>query len=551
MYAVSVTKELRPAVELIIGLSMAAILPLARADANAPLSFAAPLISPPVIDGQDTTADEWEGASRLTGWADNILGVANNDKTIVNVGHHQKTLYVRMIFAVPEKFRRNSVFYSESPLKVDVSENDGDIFQDDYLGFYLSPPESQDVYLFGVNGTGAKRDSKNGEIAWNGQWEASQKWDRNFWQVEFSLPLRAFLGKGAFTGNGAWGINSIHGARQVEPMESVWAFRPAQIRPLTEMHLSPEKVSVALLDFGDLNEGHLTFKGRIENRGTDLLEVESELEVADTASDRKVIFGPTKNSYVLKPGEKQDLVFDFRAPGSIFGDVTLRLRDAKGTQLLSHTLPFVFSRDIRMEARYIPTPELLLVILNLGSGAVEKVTGGVIRIISVDTGEEILVNQIDDLNESMKRIEIDCKTIPAGSYEVLTEFKLGSEVVSLKDDMTKEPQPEWLNNSVGISDEVVTPWIPLEVAGRTISCWGRDYTFGATGFPSQINILGQDLLTGPARISAKVDGKLYELEEGTFQPYENKNTRVSFKTVSNAGAVAIEGDTWMEFDGFV
>ena len=48
-------------------LLLAVILPLARADAIAPFGFAAPLISPPVIDGQDTAADEWEGASRLSG----------------------------------------------------------------------------------------------------------------------------------------------------------------------------------------------------------------------------------------------------------------------------------------------------------------------------------------------------------------------------------------------------------------------------------------------------------------------------------------------------
>jgi|TARA_B100000809_G_scaffold263341_1_gene316369 hypothetical protein len=317
------------------------------------------------------------------------------------------------------------------------------------------------------------------------------------------------------------------------------------------MRLSPEKVAIALLDFGDLNEGNLAFRGRIENLGAVPLEVESEVEVADASSDRNVIFGPTKNAYVLMPGEKQELAVNFKAPASIFGDVTVRLKDAQGNQLLDHALPFVFSRDLRMEARYIPTPELLLVILNLGAGTIDKITDAAIKIVAVETGEEVLVNQIDDLSESTKRIEIDCEGVPVGSYEVLAEFKLGSEAVSLKYEMTKDPQPEWLNNTVGMSDEVLMPWTPLEIAGRTISCWGRDYTFGATGFPSQINILGQEFLTGPARVSAQVDGEIYQLNEGTFQPTEKKNTKISFKTVSNAGAVAIEGDTWIEFDGFV
>ncbi len=335
---------------LILALSMAVKLPLARAGEDASVSLGVPLISPPVIDGRNTTADEWEGASSLTGWADNMLGVANKDKTVVNVGYSKDTLYIRMVYPIPEEFRRNSVFYSEAPLKTDVSEKDGDIFQDDYLGFYLSRPESRDIYFFGVNGAGAKRDSKNGDVAWNRQWQVGQKWDRNFWRVEFSLPLSAFGDKEV------WGINFVHGARQVEPMESIWAYRPAQIRPMVGMRLLPQKVSVELLDFGDLNEGVLAFKGRITNRGTEPLEVESEVEVADGQSDRKVIFGPVKEKYTLKPGEKRDLAVSFKAPGSLYGDVTVRIKDAKGTQLLNHTLRFVFSRDIRMEARFIPTP---------------------------------------------------------------------------------------------------------------------------------------------------------------------------------------------------
>ncbi len=531
---------------LVIAFSLAFILPLAQAEANTSLNFAAPLITPPVIDGQDTTADEWEGASRLTGWADNILGVANSDKTFVNVGHHQNTLYVRMVYPIPEKFRRNSVFYSESPLKVDVSENDGDIFQDDYLGFYLSPPDSEDIYVFGVNGTGAKLDSKNEDVGWNGQWQASQKWDRDFWRVEFSLPLSAF------TGPGEWGINFVHGARQVESMESIWAYRPAQTRPLAEMHLLPEKISIGLLDFGDLNEGTLAFRGWIENRGADQLTVESVVEVADAESDRKVIFGPPKEVYTLKPGEQTDLAVSFDVPGSVYGDVTVTIKDAKGAALLIHTLRFVFSREIRMEARYIPTPELLQVIFDLGSpDTAKKVSECTIKIISKDTGKVVLSQAISVSTQMSTRIPIDCRQVPVGEYEVVAEVKIGPDIVRLKNDMSKEPQPEWLNNTVGFSDQVPPPWTDLEVTGKTVFCWGRDYSFGAGGFPRQIGILGKDILARASTVSVKVDGKSYLLDANTFRVNEKKETKVAFKTVAAAGAVSVTADTWIEFDGFV
>ena len=101
--------------------------------------LAIPPMAAPVIDGRDTTAAEWAGAGTLTGWTDRTLGVANKDPTQVRVGHHRGTLYIRMIYPIPEAFRRNSVFYSELPLQKDVDVDDGEIQQDDYLGFYVSP----------------------------------------------------------------------------------------------------------------------------------------------------------------------------------------------------------------------------------------------------------------------------------------------------------------------------------------------------------------------------------------------------------------------------
>lgn len=510
------------------------------------LSFAAPLLTtPPVVDGQNTTDKEWQGASRFGGWTDNILGVANADSTVINVGHHQNTLYVRMVYPIPEAFRRNPVFYSESPLKVDVTEEDGPIFQDDYLGFSLSPPGSEDVFVFAVNGNGVKRDSQNGDVRWDGSWQANQTWDKDFWRVEFSLPLQSFAG------SGGWGINFIHGARQVENLESIWAFRPAELYPQTRMRLLPSKVSVALLDIGNLNEGSVTLKGWVENHGTEELTLQSEAQVTDAANERTVIFSSPKQIHVLKPGDKQEINADFTASGSIFGDVTLRLKDNEGTPLLVHAFPFVFSRDLKMEARYIPSPKLLQVIINLGAGTAEKVTTGMIKLLSSDTGEEVLASPIENFNASIQRIGINCKAVPAGRYDVLAEFDLGPETVSLQEKILIEDPPEWLNNTAGISDEVLAPWTPLQVTGRTVSCWGRDYTFGNTGFPEQVNILGQNILSGSARISAKVDGELYQLEPGPFQIIENKDTRVSFKTVANAGKVALEANTWIEFDGFV
>ena len=523
-----------------------AILPVAHGAESDAARLAVPPIAAPVIDGRDSSADEWRGACTLTGWADSILGIINADQTIVDVGHHGNTLYIRMVYPIPEAFRRDSVFYSELPLKKDVTERDGDIRSDDYLGFQVSPGERGDVYFFGVNAANTKRDSRNGDAAWSSdRWKVSQTWDHDSWRVEFSLPLDEF------PASESWGINFVHAARRVETVESVWTYQPAQLTPLARMRLAQRKVAFALGGFGDLGNGSLKFAGRVSNHGDVPVIVRSSVAVTDvTGDERKAVFGPSPEEHRLQPGATKALEAGFDAPGSMYGDVTVRLKDDRGNVLLAHRLPFVFSREIRLEARYIPTPELLQLKLFMGAGATAKFSSVTIDLVAKDSGQTALTRKIVD-PQQLEQIEIDCRPLAVGSYDLAARVKLDTDLVTLHDRLLKEPQPEWVGNKVGISHEVPEPWTALTSEGRTISCWGRDYRFGAAGFPARIDVQGSDILAGPVRVSATVNGRRLALNDGRFEPYEESDTKISFKTVATAGPLSVEADTWMEFDGFV
>ena len=80
-----------------------------QAAAENRLILAVPAMTPPVIDGIDTTDDEWESAHRLAVWADNILGVANKDRSFVNVGATKRLF----MFASSIQFPPNSRCISE------------------------------------------------------------------------------------------------------------------------------------------------------------------------------------------------------------------------------------------------------------------------------------------------------------------------------------------------------------------------------------------------------------------------------------------------------
>jgi len=64
----------------------------------------------------------------------------------------------------------------------------------------------------------------------------------------------------------------------------------------------------------------------------------------------------------------------------------------------------------------------------------------------------------------------------------------------------------WLDSSLGIDDDVVYPYTPLTVAGRTVRCLGRSVRFGADGLPASVKAGATEILAAPVRIVVSTAG---------------------------------------------
>ncbi|HJN16603.1 MAG TPA: DUF6067 family protein, partial [Armatimonadota bacterium] len=112
----------------------------------------------------------------------------------------------------------------------------------------------------------------------------------------------------------------------------------------------------------------------------------------------------------------------------------------------------------------------------------------------------------------------------------------------------------WLGSQEGISDEVLAPWTPVRVKGKrekTVSVWGREYEFDGLPFPSRINIRGTDILAGPIRLVAVVDGAEQEwTERGT--PVLNAAPAVAhLAPIARADASYVDSNAIVEYDGMI
>lgn len=118
----------------------------------------------------------------------------------------------------------------------------------------------------------------------------------------------------------------------------------------------------------------------------------------------------------------------------------------------------------------------------------------------------------------------------------------------------KSRRPEWLNNSLGKQEVVPRPWTPVKVHSRNaFGVWGRRYVFGTLGFPASLIAVGEDLLKGPARLIAAVDGKpVAFLAAGSLRITPGKTrTIIEANSVAKGQArLTLKVKTAVEFDGF-
>ena len=111
------------------------------------------------------------------------------------------------------------------------------------------------------------------------------------------------------------------------------------------------------------------------------------------------------------------------------------------------------------------------------------------------------------------------------------------------------PASPWFKNRVKLGLEaldgnyVPQPFQPIEVKGKTLSVWARDYDFGGSGILDQVTAKGEKLLL--KSINLTLNGK--ELKLGVYKVAKQEKGRVEFtKTAANA---ELKGT--FEYDGMV
>jgi hypothetical protein len=117
---------------------------------------------------------------------------------------------------------------------------------------------------------------------------------------------------------------------------------------------------------------------------------------------------------------------------------------------------------------------------------------------------------------------------------------------------TKKPTaPSWLGSTAGVSNRVLAPFTPVEIAGNRVSVWGRTYTFAGLPFPATITAREKELLAAPVTLSGVAGGKPIVWSEALCHAIVHRPDLVQLATRADSAALRCEGQVSIEYDGMV
>ncbi|NLI01093.1 MAG: hypothetical protein GX446_16545 [Chthonomonadales bacterium] len=148
-------------------------------------------------------------------------------------------------------------------------------------------------------------------------------------------------------------------------------------------------------------------------------------------------------------------------------------------------------------------------------------------------------------------VSISAEGVPAATVSVT--ISVGSDVLEDRGDgeLWRHSRLRWLDSSAGIDDEVVAPYTPLRVSGRTVRCLGRTLQFGPDGLPVSIKSGQVEVLAAPMRLSLSVSGAPVTLSPGRARIVSRKPGVVSWEAQRSGSGLTISCRADMEFDGHV
>lgn len=150
----------------------------------------------------------------------------------------------------------------------------------------------------------------------------------------------------------------------------------------------------------------------------------------------------------------------------------------------------------------------------------------------------------------------------APAQEVEIRLQLGEETLlaSGDDEPGRLSRLRWLNSTIASDDDIVAPYTPLELNGKTVKCLGREVQFGETGFPvsiqsfysesvTRIQEKGKEVLAAPVNLIVQTQGKPAEWKNRSFELVKHEKGAIAWQISNEIPGMVMDAKVQLEFDG--
>ncbi|MBL8994285.1 MAG: hypothetical protein JNM63_13165 [Spirochaetia bacterium] len=394
---------------------------------------------------------------------------------------------------------------------------DGKIYADDCFEILIAPHvakgEKETVYKIDVNSLGVFCDSKRFDAAaWNAQITASAKVENDIFQAELRIPW-SDLGTSSDSSKEI-AINIIRSFKGTpRPIYAGLCASEKFLDPdsYARVSLAGEGDGLQVQYFDALQSGSIRTVSQLNNitlghSQSLTLKKGSETILNDSSTARFGIdnFGKAVVEMAFPKSERKFTL-------------DMEIKDVPGRILFRRQVPFAANENLGIELDIISQKQLVVVRANT-FGLTDLKEGSydlVYQIFKKGETSPLISEVLSAPTKGLHSRDLSIAKLGDGPHEARISIvdKKGAQLLSKSKDFQIFKNPPWLGNTLGITDKVPAPWVPVifRKDGSTVEVWGRTYRFAKSPFPEETAVLGERIFSRPAVLFVKFPGE----NEGT------------------------------------
>ncbi|MDP6359778.1 MAG: DUF6067 family protein, partial [Planctomycetota bacterium] len=532
-----------------------------------------PLMSiAPKIDGL-IHEDEWIDATRNIGLIGHRSLRVTARHAVFWVGCDGKQLFIAIKTEAPPDGRI---------LNRAVPDGRRDIiaaFHDDSIELAIDPKRerkqgSRTFYHLITNGRGTlydravDPDNKQNPVDFNWRipnWELEHQLKDGWWQVEIAIPFES-LEVVESDLKLAWGIRVARNWRR--PGEQTqWESVGTSYIDQPSMPLVSWDADAPVVQMRSLHEdGAPVIRLSIRNPGAKLLSVKAS--IADNWHHNPA--DELKQALAIPPGETREVALKARDGGpeglhtcriKVTNSVASKVWFSRHFRWSMHRPKSVWSigeeqrRAVALQFKYYPSHSKIRLRADIaGLKLKDKVSGAraVIRKQENAKADSGIWSHEVRFEKDVFEGVLPIPDLEEGEYE-LALFLEGEEGIPDKPVIQafERKRFEWENNKLGFSDEVIPPFTPLEVNGKTVKCVLREHQHGDAGLWKSVKSQGIKILSGPMQWEVDSGGLQQIAASRPWKSTSRKATEVVGESEWSAGPLNARMQTTWDYDGMM